>query len=162
MAVSDSALRHSPLLKIGGVARKSGAGVETLRFYENRGLISPRGRTASGYRVYDESVFERLSFIRKAQAVGFSLDEIARIIAEAGRGKRPCLEVRRIVAERLQELDRKLVELRRYREELSKTVDAWDRRGGEEGMICGLIEGLDEGTLRPPSAAASRPPQRGR
>ena len=149
-------------LKIGDVARRSGAGVETLRFYENRGLIAPLGRTASGYRIYDESVFERLSFIKKAQAVGFSLDEIARIISEAGQGKRPCSEVRHIAAERLAELDRKLVELGRYRDELKETVDAWDRRGEQEGMICGLIESLEEGALHPPSTRSRRAPGRGK
>ena len=162
MGSPETTHRLSQPLKIGDVARKSGAGVETLRFYENRGLITPLGRTASGYRIYDDSVFDRLAFIKKSQAVGFSLDEIARIIAEAGRGKRPCSDVRRIAAERLAELDRKLVELRRYRNELKKTVDAWDRRGEQEGMICGLIESLEEGTLHPPSVGGRRAPGRGR
>lgn len=139
-------------LKIGEVAKKAGVGVESLRFYESRGLIEPIGRTLSGYRLYDPAVFERLSFIRKSQAVGFSLDEIAWIIAEARQGRRPCAEVRQMAAARLGELDQRLAEMERYRNELRETVRAWERQGEAEGVICGLIEGLEPGLpSRPPS-----------
>jgi DNA-binding transcriptional MerR regulator len=129
------------LLRIGEVAARSGFGVETLRFYENRGLLEPVGRTDAGYRLYDTAVFERLDFIRKAQAIGFNLEEISRIITEAREGL-PCAEVRRLAAEKLAELDRRLAELRRYRRELKQTVEAWERVGEKQGVICGLIESL--------------------
>jgi DNA-binding transcriptional MerR regulator len=129
------------LLRIGEVAARSGFGVETLRFYENRGLLEPVTRTDAGYRLYDAAVFERLDFIRKAQAIGFNLDEISRIITEARQGL-PCAEVRRLAAEKLAALDRRLAELRRYRRELKETVEAWERVGKKEGVICGLIESL--------------------
>ena len=87
--------------KIGEVAKQSDVAVETLRFYESRGLIEPAGRTASGYRLYDDSVLERLAVIKKSQAVGFTLDQIAWIIAEAKEGRRPCVEVREMARERL-------------------------------------------------------------
>ncbi len=138
-------------LKIGQVARQGEVAVETLRFYETRGLVSPAGRTASGYRYYDSSIFNRLDFISKSQAIGFSLDEIARIIDEASQGKRPCTEVRRLAAERLEALDRKLAQLKRYRRELSKTVESWQREGESDGEICGLIESLDANKLHPPN-----------
>ena len=131
----------SRLLKIGEVAARSGLGVEALRFYESRGLLEPVTRTEAGYRLYDETVFERLDFIKKAQAIGFNLDEISRIIADARQGL-PCAEVRRLAAEKLAALDRRLAELRRYRRELKETVEAWERVGEKEGLICGLIEGL--------------------
>lgn len=137
------------LLKIGEVAARSGLGVEALRFYESRGLIEPVTRTEAGYRLYDEAVFERLDFIRKAQAIGFNLDEISRVIADAQQGL-PCAEVRRLAAEKLAELDRRLAELRRYRRELKETVEAWARVGEKEGAICGLIEGLQPRTADAP------------
>ena len=141
-------------LKIGEVAKKAGIGVEALRFYESRGLIEPIGRTLSGYRLYDPSVFERLSFIRKAQAVSFSLDEIAWIISEARQGRRPCAEVRQMAEARLGELDQRLSELEQYRNELRETVRAWERQGeAGGGVICGLIEGLEPGL---PSRQPSR------
>jgi DNA-binding transcriptional MerR regulator len=137
----------SGLLKIGEVATRSGLGVEALRFYESRGLLEPVTRTEAGYRLYDETVFERLDFIKKAQAIGFNLDEISRIINEARQGL-PCAEVRRLAAEKLAALDRRLAELKRYRRELKETVEAWERVGEKEGVICGLIE-----ALKPPDAA---------
>lgn len=136
-------------LKIGQVARRASIGVETLRFYETRGLVRPSGRTASGYRYYDSTIFKRLEFIQKSQAIGFSLSEIARIIDEASRGKRPCKEVRRLAAERLEALDRKLDDLKRYRSELRKTLDSWEQEGENAGEICGLIESLDPSRFPP-------------
>jgi len=142
--------------KIGEVAKQSDVSVETLRFYESRGLIEPAGRTASGYRLYDDSVFERLAFVKKSQAVEFTLDQIAWIISEAKEGRRPCVEVREMARERLEELDDRLTELRRYRRELKHTLDAWDQVGEKGGMICGLIEGLDATSVRAPSRGARR------
>jgi len=149
------------LLKIGEVAARSGLGVEALRFYESRSLLEPVARTGAGYRLYDEAVFERLDFIRKAQAIGFNLDEISRIISEARQGL-PCAEVRRLAAEKLAELDRRLAELRRYRRELKETVEAWKRVGEKEGVICGLIEGLKPAAAGSPKMAHSLLPRSGR
>lgn len=127
-------------LRIGEVAAATGMSVEALRFYEQRGLLGRPARTASGYRAYDASVVERLAFIKRAQAIGFSLDEIAEILEMRGRGETPCLEVREAARRKLAELDARLRELRRYRNELARTLDDWDERGIEEGRFCGLIE----------------------
>ena len=142
------------LFKIGEVAKRSGVSVESLRFYENRGLLEPTGRTASGYRLYDGAVFDRLRFVKKAQAVGFTLGETASIIAEAKQGKRPCAEVRRMAEDRLRDLDIKLKQLKRYRRELKRTLDAWQGEGEKDGVICGLIEGLDADALHRPEGPA--------
>jgi DNA-binding transcriptional MerR regulator len=127
-------------LRIGDVARAAGVGVETLRFYERRGLLGRPARTESGYRTYDEKVLEQLAFIKRAQAVGFSLDEIGEILAESAEGRSPCRHVREAARRKLAELDRRLAELRRYRADLARTIDEWDERGEEEGHVCGLIE----------------------
>ncbi len=146
--------RPQPRLRIGEVARQSGLGIETLRFYESRRLIAPATRTEAGYRLYDRAVFDRLAFIKKAQSVGLSLVEIAWILDEAKHGRRPCAEVRILAEARLAELDRKLAELKRYRGELKLTLDAWNREGEKDGLICGLIEGLKPETLHLPQSNA--------
>lgn len=128
-------------LKIGEVARRSGVGIETLRFYERQGLVGRPARTESGYRLYDASILEQLEFIRRAQTLGFSLAEIARITAESRAGHSPCAEVREIVRERLRELDERLAELKRSRRELAATLSEWDEQGDTPGHVCGLIEG---------------------
>src|ERR1044072_5631145 len=88
-AAAEVCLRGGRALRIGEVARRSGVGIEALRFYERRGLLGRPARTESNYRVYDESVLERLDFIRRAQAVGFTLDEIGEILAESAGGRSP-------------------------------------------------------------------------
>jgi MerR family transcriptional regulator, copper efflux regulator len=129
------------MLKIGEVSKRSGIGIEALRFYEKSGLLDSPARTFSGYRVYGEEVLERLSFIKRAQALGFSLDEIRRIVDDARRGESPCDEVREIVQRRMTELDGRLRELHRYRKELKDTLEEWDKVGRAPGHVCGLIEG---------------------
>ena len=127
-------------LKIGAVAKASGVGVEALRFYERNGLLGRPGRTQSGYRVYDASVMTRLDFIKRAQLLGFSLQEIKKIIADKEAGRSPCREVREIVRHRLEELDEKLKEMRRYRKELGAALASWEETGELDGHVCGLIE----------------------
>ena len=129
------------MLKIGEVSKRSGIGIEALRFYEKSGLLDSPARTYSGYRVYGEEVLERLAFIKRAQALGFSLDEIRRIVDDARRGESPCDEVREIVQRRMTELDERLRELHRYRKELKSTIEEWDKVGRAPGHVCGLIEG---------------------
>ncbi len=128
-------------LKIGEVAKQSGVGVEALRFYEKSGLLDRPSRTESGYRVYGAEVLERLAFIRRAQVLGFSLEEIRRVIAERRAGQSPCAEVREVVRRRLAELDERMAEMRRYRKELAAALAGWDEAGDVAGHVCGLIEG---------------------
>jgi DNA-binding transcriptional MerR regulator len=128
-------------LKIGEVSKRSGVGIEALRFYERQGLLGRPVRTDSGYRLYDESVLDQLEFVKRAQALGFSLAEIARLTAESRAGQSPCAEVRAIVRARLAELDERLAELKRYRKELAAVLEEWDRLGDKPGHVCGLIEG---------------------
>jgi DNA-binding transcriptional MerR regulator len=133
------------MLKIGEVSKRSGVGVEALRFYEKSGLLERPSRTYGGYRVYGEDVLDRLAFIKQAQALGFSLDEIRRVIDDARKGESPCDEVREIVRRRMAELDERLRELQRHRRELKATLEEWDKVGRAPGHICGLIEGSDIG-----------------
>ena len=128
-------------LKIGDVARLSGVGIETLRFYEKQGLLTHATRTPAGYRLYSQEVLERLEFIKRAQVLGFTLAEIAHLIKEKESGISPCADVRDIVRKRLVELDEQMREMRRYRNELASALAEWDKQGEAEGSICGLIEG---------------------
>jgi MerR family copper efflux transcriptional regulator len=136
----DEEARDS-MLKIGDVAKLSGIGIETLRFYEKSGLLERPARTQSGYRMYGRDVLDRLAFIKQSQTLGFSLDEIRSIVEDARTGKSPCDEVREIVRHRLEDLDERMREMRRYRKELAGTLEEWDRLGRAPGHICGLIEG---------------------
>lgn len=127
-------------LRIGEVARSAGLSVETLRFYERRGLLGRPARTSANYRVYPPETIECLAFIRRAQAIGFSLDEIQQILAERAEGRTPCRAVREMARRKLDDLDARLRELRRHRRELSDLLDEWGEREDDPGHFCGLIE----------------------
>lgn len=143
MSAESNGEAHGRRMKIGEVAKRSGVGIETLRFYERQGLLGRPSRTESGYRLYGEEVLNQLDFIKRAQALGFSLAEIGRVMNESRAGQSPCHEVREIVRARLRELDERLADLERYRAELAKTLEAWDEMGDKPGHVCGLIEGSD-------------------
>lgn len=145
-----------PPLKIGALAKLGGVGIEALRFYERSGLLGRPGRTQSGYRVYDAAVLTRLDFIKRAQVLGFSLAEIKRIIADKQAGRSPCLEVREIVRHRLEELDERLKEMRRYRRELGAALSQWEETGELDGHVCGLIEGTEIEHSNPASRSLLR------
>ena len=146
-------------MKIGEVSQESGVGVEALRFYERSGLLGRPARSRSGYRLYDEAVLERLAFIRKAQFLGFSLDEIRHIISDAEKGASPCDNVRGIVRRRLAEVSERIKELQRHHRELTRTLEEWDEVGRAPGNICGLIETTE---MQNPSPAAGRVVQKDR
>ena len=128
-------------LKIGEVSRRTGIGIEALRFYEKSGLLDRPGRTYSGYRLYDEGVLERLAFVKKAQLLGFTLDEIKQLIDHKSKGESPCAEVRGIVKVRLEELNERIEQMVLYRDELTAALAEWEETGEADGHVCGLIEG---------------------
>lgn len=146
----------SRLLKIGEVAKLSGVGIEALRFYERQGLVSPSTRSESGYRLYGEDALEQLDFVRRSQALGFSLAEIAAIVAESRAGRTPCSTVRELVRQRIRELDERLAELKRSRRELVKTLEGWESLGDVKGHVCGLIESTVAPSARPRSRILGR------
>lgn len=153
----ESSSVRDGFLKIGEVSQLSNIGIEALRFYERSGLLGKPVRSAGGYRLYERGVLERLAFIKKAQTLGFSLDEIKRIIADAQNGASPCDDVREIVRRRLRELDERMREMRRYRKELAQTLEEWDQIGRAPGHICGLIERAEiENPLTNPHRIASK------
>jgi DNA-binding transcriptional MerR regulator len=130
------------MLKIGEVSRLSGVGIEALRFYERQGLLGQPARTVSGYRLYSTDALERLEFIKRAQSLGFTLAEIAQIMAEKQSGQSPCRHVREIVRQRLRETEERIKEMRRHQRALASALEEWDEAGDRPGHVCGLIESV--------------------
>lgn len=131
-----------PLL-IGDLAKRAGVKPDSVRFYERNGLLPKPPRSANGYRVYDEAALKRLQFIKKAQALGFSLDEVSRILNLRGQGKETCRCVVGMAEATLAETERKLAELSAFSEALRTNLARW-RQPGRAGPIaaefCRLIE----------------------
>jgi len=127
-------------MKIGEVSKRSGVGIEALRFYEKSGLLERPERTYSGYRLYAAAVLDRIAFIKQAQLLGFSLDEIRQLIGQKKKGESPCLEARDIIRRRLDELNTKIDLLLKHRDEVTEALTEWDQKERVDGHVCGLIE----------------------
>jgi DNA-binding transcriptional MerR regulator len=105
-------------MRIGQIAEKAGVSAKTIRFWEGEGLLPPPGRTPAGYRDYGPAVLDRLGFIRHAQAAGFTLAAIRQVLEIRDDGQPPCVHVTELIGRRLAEVDARLAELTRTRDQL--------------------------------------------
>lgn len=127
----------SPSLTIGRLARSAGVGVETIRYYQQRGLL-PLPATVGAYRHYPVSLVERIRFIKRAQELGFSLDEIAELLRlEGGIDRR---SIRQIASARLAQIELKLSDLRRMQKVLKHLVTECEHTRSE--LPCPIIATL--------------------
>jgi DNA-binding transcriptional MerR regulator len=108
---------------IGKVAKAAGISVDTIRYYEQLGLLPEAQRTESGYRVYSPDTVERLRFVRQAQALAFTLEEIKEILRLRYSGQSPCNCVRGMLEKKLEQVERQIVDLARFRRNLHKILE---------------------------------------
>jgi DNA-binding transcriptional MerR regulator len=130
-------------LFIGQLAELAGVKSDTVRFYERSGLLPKPSRTASAYRVYDGAALSQLRFIKKAQSLGFSLDEVRRILQLRGQGNRTCHSVLAIAEATLEETGIKLRELQKFYDSLAANVKRWRKLPARRkcaAEFCDLIE----------------------
>jgi MerR family mercuric resistance operon transcriptional regulator len=107
-------------LQIGAVASRSGLTVDTVRFYEKQGLVAKPPRSTGGFRLYKESAIERLGFISRAQALGFSLGEIRELLFLRDAGGQACSHVHDLLQQKLAAVQTKISELRKLERQLQK------------------------------------------
>jgi DNA-binding transcriptional MerR regulator len=131
-------------LRSGDVARRCGVSADTVRHYERLGLIPAAARTPAGYRHYPDSVCRRVRVVRGALRLGFTLRELAGVMAIRARGAAPCHEVRRLARNRLEEVEAEIRALLRLRRRLRAALKDWDTRleGIEPGQRAHLLEAL--------------------
>ncbi len=129
----------SARLAIGILSKRTGCNVETIRYYERVRLLPAPPRSTGGYRVYGTEHIGRLTFIRRARTLGFSIDEVRTLLKLADERKRPCAEVRLVAEAHLTDVRTKIADLRRMERVLKATVAqcAVGRR-----TDCPLIEAL--------------------
>ena len=137
-----------PPLLISHIAQAAGVSADTLRFYERKGVLPPPARSAAGYRVYSPSAIERVRVIRRAMAVGFTLDELARVLGARDKGGVPCREVRAIAARKLEDIEQRLRELRAVKRDLQAALEDWDARLARtpSGQQARLLDSLEKKT----------------
>ncbi|MGE0294272.1 MAG: helix-turn-helix domain-containing protein [Hyphomonadaceae bacterium] len=104
------------------LARRTGANLETVRYYEKIGLLPPPPRTASGYRSYEKAHERRLSFVLRARELGFSLEEVRALLRLVDERDQPCAEVSRLAATHLADVRTKIADLKRMASVLKNMV----------------------------------------
>ncbi len=128
-------------LTISTAAKNAGVGVETIRFYERKGLIEqPLKPQDGGYRTYPIETVQRIKFVRQAQEIGFSLREITELLSLRADPSADCSDVRERAAAKLQEVDRKIDQLGRIRSALNELIAACPGRGALRA--CSIMESL--------------------
>lgn len=128
---------------IGRVAKAAGVSVQAVRYYERLGLLPAAHRSPAGYRTYGRESLERLRFIRQAQALGFSLDEIKEILRLRYEGRSPCDCVRNLLQKRLETIEHEIRQLVRFRHGLRQTLERskrLPRLPHRASAICPLIQ----------------------
>ncbi len=130
-------------MRIGELSKKTDFKIETLRFYEKQGLLTPVSRTEAGYREYDAESLKQLRFIQKAKTVGFSLSEISELLTlRVEREQHSCGDVKQIAEGKITQIDKKINELEQMRKALHKITDACCG-GPEPATSCTILNALD-------------------
>lgn len=131
-------------MRIGELSKSTGFQVETLRYYEKQGLITPVSRTKSGYREYNSDSLKQLNFIQQAKSVGFSLNEISELLTlRVERDQHSCGDVKTIAEQKLLQIENKINELNKMRDALHKISDACCG-GAEPATSCTILNALDK------------------
>ena len=136
---------------IGEVAKRAGVSPHTIRYYEAERLIGRPARSAAGYRVYSSRVIDELAFVRRAQGLGLSLTETREILTLGRSGKSPCDRVASICETRLADIERRMDELRVFRDNLRAAHRA--AKNGcsvtAEGFCQAILTAIPSGSLPP-------------
>lgn len=112
---------------IGTLAKRAGVGIDTVRYYERAGLLAPKARLSCGYRRYSELELTRLRFIRRAQALGFSLKEVSELLALSAR--RDVARVKQSAQAKLADVEQRIAELEKIRDGLATLISACPGHG---------------------------------
>lgn len=129
-------------MRIGELAEREGVGVQTVRYYERRGLLPEPDRKPSGYREYGEDDVARLRFILRAKALGFTLSEIGELLDLRVDPGRTADDVRRHAEEKIADVDARIRDLRRIRGALGRLVESCHAHGPPEE--CALMHAIGD------------------
>jgi Cu(I)-responsive transcriptional regulator len=127
-------------MRIGAAAEQAGVNVQTLRYYERRGLLPRSPRRTSGYREFPDEAVRVVRFVKRAQDLGFTLDEIEELLKLRNDRRRDRGRIRTVAGKRVREIERKITELQAMKQALSQLIHCC-----EEGatLECPIIEALD-------------------
>ncbi len=130
-------------MSIGELAKDTGVNVETVRYYERRGLLAPPQRTRAGYRRFNPEAARQVRFIKRAQSLGFTLKEIHDLLTLRADPETTCTDVKTRAQAKIEDIDDKLQLLTAMRQTLSNLVDTCDV--GQDTGRCPILNSLEEG-----------------
>ncbi len=120
----------APSLRIGEVARRTGLPVKTIRYYCDEGLLQPRARSESGYRLFDEENLAELTIIRSLRAMDVSIPELARILEVRRAGVCNCSVLKDSITAKMESIKLRIDELAAMKDELARLLGSWQDCGG--------------------------------
>ncbi len=132
-------------LKIGELAKQTGLTVGTLRYYSDLGLLHPVKRGDNGYRYYSFDAAQQVEFVKKAQTLGFTLEEIKQILAVRDRGEKPCNLVQSLLNNKIEQLKSQIKQMTLFKAELEEYRTAWSNNPNPESKpqeVCPLISSV--------------------
>jgi Hg(II)-responsive transcriptional regulator len=132
-------------MKIGQVAGQAGVRIDTLRYYERRGLLREPERRESGYREYPEEAVRVVRFIKRAQNLGFTLDEIEELLKLRGANGKSRRQVRAVAEAKVKDIDEKVARLQSMRSALRSLIETCNCGRGKP--TCPILEALDDAPL---------------
>lgn len=130
----------------GELAKNAGVNAIVIRYYSRIGLLRPERNPDNGYRLYTANDINRVQFIRKAKWLGFTLKDVQSILDDAGCGKSPCQDVRKIIINRILDHQQRLMHLQAIQDRMEAAIEAWKRVPDgppNQEHICDLIDSLE-------------------
>jgi MerR family copper efflux transcriptional regulator len=134
-------------LSTGQVAKASGVNIQTVRFYEREGLLAPPRRSASGYRQYTDDAVRIVTFVKRAQELGFTLREAKQLVRLRSPGPRRTEAARSAAEAKLRDIDQRLRDLTAMRAALASLVDSCKSAG--DPIVCPILEALEKSPAGP-------------
>lgn len=132
-------------MNIGTAAHEAGLPTKTVRYYADIGLVAPNRRAGNGYRAYGPSEVQRLRFVRRARAFGFSVEECRELLGLYADRDRASADVKRLTLQRIERLEAQMAELAALRDDLARLADACKGDGAPD---CPILNGLAGGAGR--------------
>ena len=145
-------MSKSTNLKIGELAKQTNLAVGTLRYYSDLGLLQPIQRGDNGYRYYSQNASKQVEFIKKAQAIGFTLEEIKTILNVRDRGEKPCSLVQGLLDNKIEQLEIQIKKMSLFKQELEEYRKSWNDRPNfksDSQEVCPLISSVSLNSAPP-------------
>lgn len=145
-------MNQTTYLKIGQLAKRTGLAVGSLRYYSDLGLLQPVKRGDNGYRYYSIDAARQVEFIKKAQALGFTLEEIKQVLDVRDRGEKPCSLVQSLLDNKIKQLQIQIKQMTLFKAELEQYRTAWAEKPKAEPdpqEVCPLISTVSLNSASP-------------